>query len=312
MIDRRLHVLRMLRQHGTVTAAAHALHLTPSAVSQQLRSLASDLEVELLVPEGRRVRLTPAARVVLEHADRLRSGWERAQADLDAHRAGGRGPLRLSAFPSVLAALLPEVARQLQEENLTVEVVQADPDESLDLLLAGEIDLAVLEESPGVPPTADPRFERHALFDDPLELVVSSAHRLAARRAPVSLAETVDEPWIGGPSGGSFHQIELLACHQAGIAPTFVHRALDWSAYLAMIRAGLGVALMPRLAIDPSQPVRHLRLADDPMPIRRVLTCVRRGSGEQCNPRRLRDALAGAAPTPSSSGGAWCRGQRGS
>lgn len=295
MIDRRLHVLRMLRQHGTVTAAAHALHLTPSAVSQQLRSLAHDLDLELLVPEGRRVRLTPAAGVVLEHADRLHVEWERARADLDAHRAGGRGPLRLSAFPSVLAALLPEVVHQLHDEGLAVEVVQADPAESLDLLVAGEIDLAVLEASHAAPPTADPRFEQRELFDDPLELVVPPNHPLAARGSPVSLAAAVNEPWIGGPPGGSFHQIEQLACAQAGIAPTFVHRALDWSAYLAMIRAGLGVALMPRLAVDPSQPVHHLPLADHPMPVRRILTCVRRGSGEQFNVRRLRDALSKAA-----------------
>lgn len=285
----------MLRQHGTVTAAAHALHLTPSAVSQQLRTLARDLDLELLAPEGRRVRLTPAARVVLEHADRLRTEWELAQADLDAHRTGHRGPLRLSAFPSVLTALLAEVAHRVREQGLGLEVVQADPAESLDLLMAGEIDLAVLEASPATPATADPRFEQRQLFDDPLELVVPLGHRLTAGDAPVALAEAVDEPWIGGPLGGSFHRIELLACAQAGIAPTFVHRALDWSAYLAMIGAGLGVALMPRLAIDPSQPVHRLPLADEPMPVRRILTCVRRGSGEQFTVRRLREALASAA-----------------
>jgi DNA-binding transcriptional LysR family regulator len=295
MIDHRLHVLRMVRQHGTVTAAAHALHLTPSAVSQQLRSLARDLDVDLLAPQGRRVRLTPAAEVVLQHADRLHADWERARADLDAHRVGGRGPLRLSAFPSVLAALLPEVVHQLHGDGLTVEVVQADPAESLDLLVAGEVDLAVLEASPTTPATADPRFEQDELFDDPLELVVPLGHHLAASVRPVALADAVDEPWIGGPAGGSFHQIELLACAQAGIAPTFVHRALDWSAYLAMVRAGLGVALMPRLAIDPSQLVRHLPLSDTPMPTRRILTCVRRGSAGQHNMRRLRDALAVAA-----------------
>lgn len=295
MIDRRLHVLRMLRQHGTVTAAARALHLTPSAVSQQLRTLARDLDLELLAPEGRRVRLTPAADVVLEHADRLRTEWERAQADLDAHRAGDRGPLRLSAFPSVLAALLPEVMSRLRDDGFSLEVVQADPAESLDLLVAGEIDLAVLEATPATPATADPRFEQQELFDDPLELVVPATHPLAAGGSPVTLAEAVDEPWIGGPPEGSFHQIELLACAQAGITPMFVHQALDWSAYLAMIRAGLGVALMPRLAIDPSQPVHHLRLADEPMPTRRVLTCVRRGSADQVTVRRLRDALVTAA-----------------
>jgi DNA-binding transcriptional LysR family regulator len=291
MIDHRLHVLRMVRQHGTVTAAAHALHLTPSAVSQQLRSLARELDVDLLAPQGRRVRLTPAAEVVLQHADRLHADWERARADLDAHRTGDRGPVRLSAFPSVLAALLPAVAERLRGQGLGLEVVQADPAESLDLLLAGRIDLAVLEAGPATPPTSDPRFESRELFDDPLELVVPTTHPLA-RRARVALAAAADEPWIGGPPGGSYHQIERLACAQAGIDPTFVHRALDWSAYLALIRAGLGIALMPRLAIDPAQPVRSLALTDQPMPTRRVLTCVRRGSAEQHLVRRLREALS--------------------
>src|SRR4051812_42787370 len=83
MIDlRRLRVLRVLAEHGTVTAAAAALHLTPSAVSHQLRQLGRDLDVDLLSHEGRNVRLTPAARVLLEHADVLNAQWERAKADL--------------------------------------------------------------------------------------------------------------------------------------------------------------------------------------------------------------------------------------
>ena len=135
MIDRRLHVLRMVRQHGTVTAAAAALHLTPSAVSQQVRSLARDLDVELLQPVGRRVRLTRAAEVVLDHADRLHAQWEQARAELDAHRRGDVGEVRLSAFPSALAALLGPAVATLRagDPPLSVVVVQADPAEARSL-----------------------------------------------------------------------------------------------------------------------------------------------------------------------------------
>lgn len=296
MIDRRLHVLRMVRQHGTVTAAAAALHLTPSAVSQQLRSLARDLGVDLLRPQGRGVRLTPEAQVLLHHADALYARWEEARGDLDAYRHGDRGPLRVCGFPSVLAALLPSATEHLRARApaLRLQVVQADPGESLDLLVAGEADLALLEVSAATPATVDERVEQEQLFDDPLQLAVPADHPLAGRDA-VALADAIDEPWVGGPANGSYHQIEVLTCSQAGFTPDFVHRALDWSAYLAIVGAGLGVALVPGLAVPFSDRVRALRLTDRPTPNRRIVTCVRRGSGDQPAIARLREALATSA-----------------
>lgn len=295
MIDRRLHVLRMVRQHGTVTAAASALHLTPSAVSQQVRALARDLDVELLAPRGRGVRLTPAAEILLDHADRLYAGWEQAQADLDAHRLGDRGPVWLYGFPSALAAWLPAVAEQLAQGDppLALHVVQADPVESLDRLIAGDADLAILEASTLVYATTDERFEQEALVEDPLMLVVPVDHPLAGQDA-VALADAVDADWVGGPVDGSYHRIALHACQQAGFTPRFVHRALDWSAYLAVVEAGLGVALLPRLAVPATDGVRRLTLTDRPAPARRILTCVRRGSGHRPAIRRLRHALRAA------------------
>ena len=298
MIDRRLHVLRMVRQHGTVTAAAGALHLTPSAVSQQVRALARELGVDLLRPQGRGVRLTPEAEVLLAHADAMYAQWEQARADLDAYGQGDLGPVRLCGFPSALAALLPAAVAALRAEapDVSVRVVQADPAASLDLLVAGEVDLALLEASAATPATVDERFAQDALFDDPLRLVVPAGHPLTARGA-VALEDAVDEPWVGGPPGGSYHQIEMLACSQAGFTPNLVHRALDWSAYLALVRAGLGVALLPRLALPADDRIRALALTNQPMPTRRVLTCVRRGSADQPGLARLRRALvASAAP----------------
>lgn len=294
MLDRRLHVLRVVRQSGTVTAAAAALHLTPSAVSQQVRGLARELDVELLHQVGRGVRLTPAAEVLLAHADQLAADWERARADLADHRRGHVTRLGLCGFPSALAALLPDVVTSLQEDpELTLQVVQADPAECLERLVAGSSDLAILEATRVVPSTVDERFEVEELFDDPLWLVVPPGHELA-REAEVPLDAAAAEAWICGPPEGSYHRIELDACRRAGFEPHVAHRTVDWSAYLALVEAGLGVALMPGLAIPPGRAAVSVRLADTPSPSRRVLTCVRRGSGGHPAIRRLREALAGA------------------
>lgn len=292
MIDRRLHVLRMIRQHGTVTAAARALHLTPSAVSQQVRGMAGELHVDLLQPSGRGVSLTPAAEILLEHADRLYAEWERARAALEAHHLGERGPLRLCGFPSALAALLPSAAARLRQDGppLQLVVVQADPADSLDKLLAGDADLAILEADTASPSATDGRFDQELLFDDPLQLLVPDDHHLA-RHDEVALADAAEEDWVGGPIGGSYHQIELLTCHRAGFTPRFRHRALDWSAYVAVVEAGLGVALLPRLAVRPTGRTRSLPLGDTPAPTRRLLTCVRRGSADNPAITRLREAL---------------------
>lgn len=295
MLDRRLQVLRMVRQHGTVTAAAEALHLTPSAVSQQIRGLARELDVELFQQVGRGVRLTPAAEVLLVHADRLAAEWERARTELADHRHGQLARVGLCGFPSALAALLPGVVGQLRSPPETyVDVVQADPSECLDRLVAGVSDLAILEAGPVLPSTVDERFEIRPLFDDPLWLVVPPGHRLA--RAPaVALRDAADEGWVCGPPDGSYHQIELDACRRAGFEPRPAHRAMDWATYLAIVETGLGVALMPGLAIPPARTAVSIRLTDTPSPSRRVLTCVRRGSSDQPAIRRLREALTVAA-----------------
>ncbi|MGH3425317.1 MAG: LysR family transcriptional regulator, partial [Nocardioidaceae bacterium] len=113
MIDSRLHVLRVLAARGTVTATAKALNYTPSGVSHQLRSLAADLGVTLLTHHGRGVRLTPAARILLSHADELYARWEEIRAALAASGDEGGGLFRICGFSTAAAALLPSVATHL-------------------------------------------------------------------------------------------------------------------------------------------------------------------------------------------------------
>ncbi|WP_137121141.1 LysR family transcriptional regulator [Segeticoccus rhizosphaerae] len=283
MIDPRLHVLRVLAERGTVTAAAEALNYTPSAVSHQLRSLARDLAVTLLVHEGRGVRLTPAAQILVAHADELYTRWEEMRADVQRGSDQELGTLRLSGFSTGAAALLPYAAKTVcaQRPRLTVQIIEADPEECFDLLLTGDADIAVVVATDSLPPSIDPRFDQRPLLDDPLDLLVPADHRLAGWSS-VPLEEAADELWIGDRPGRPHHQLVLTACASAGFTPAIVHHVAEWDTGAALVGAGFGVALVPRLARLPSgYPVARVPLRGDPSPARHILTAVRRGSRGQ-------------------------------
>jgi DNA-binding transcriptional LysR family regulator len=281
MIDlRRLHVLRMLDEHGTVTAAAAALYLTPSAVSQQIRLLGQDLGIELLERVGRGVRLTPAARVLVGHADRLYADWEHVLAEASAAPAGGA--LRICGFSTALAALLAPAAASLRDTPppLAVELTEAGNAECFTLLLAGAADIAVVLPAPDAPPRDDPRFDQQPLLHDPFDLVVPADHPLGSADA-VDLTAAADEAWIGADRGDD-SAIVMAACSAAGFAPRIAHSTEGWNAAVALVAHGFGVCLMPRLATIPGHNrVVRIPLRGTPAPSRTVLTCVRRGSRGQ-------------------------------
>ncbi|QWF78633.1 LysR family transcriptional regulator [Amycolatopsis sp. CA-230715] len=280
MIDlRRLQVLRVLAASGTVTAAARELHLTPSAVSQQLRLLAAELDVDLLSHEGRRVRLTPAALALLGHADELYADWERARADLARYRGGGVGGiLRVCGVSSAIAALVAPAARALRAEDITVTVVEEETKTCFDRLLSGEAEIAVVLPTPDVPPIDDTRFSRHVLLDDPQDLLVPSDHALCGR-AEVELADAAGESWIVKTRDNDTYQLLLAACAAAGFTPRIGPGVKEWFAVSALVSSGLGVCLLPRMVPVPAEhAVTRLPLHRTPRPSRRIAAYVRRGS----------------------------------
>ncbi len=297
MIDPRLHVLRMVASRGTVTAAAKALNYTPSAVSHQLRALARELGVTLLVQEGRGIRLTPAARILLSHADELYTRWEQIRAELAATGGEGLGTLRLCGFSTAAAALLPQVALQLHavHPETVVQIIEADPEECFDLLLADKADVAVVVATSSLPPSVDPRFDQEPLLDDPLDVLLPADHPLAARGS-VDLEETAGEPWILDRPRSPYHQLVLAACADAGFTPSIAHRATEWETGAALVAAGLGISLIPRLARLPAgYPVARVPLSGDPSPARHILTGVRNGSAGHPDIALALDALRSAA-----------------
>lgn len=281
MMDRRLHVLRVVAQLGTLTAAAHSLHLTPSAVSQQLRGLAHDLDITLLEPDGRRVRLTSAAQALLRHADDLAARWEQARGELHSYRQWAGGVLRLGGFPSSLDMLVIPAAQRLRadEPRLDVRIVQVETADALDRLLVEEVDIAVVMPHVAVPSVDDARVEQQPLLDDPLDLIVPSDHPLATRDT-VALEELAQESWILAARGAcDQHDLVTMACMAAGFTPKIVHQVMDWPLVTSLVGRGFGVSLKPRLVPAPADlPVRAIPLAGPTAPRRRIRACVRRGT----------------------------------
>ncbi|MET9778502.1 LysR family transcriptional regulator [Streptomyces sp. NPDC006367] len=276
---RKLQILRTLRDRGTVTATAEALHMTPSAVSQQLTNLSRRLGVELLQAHGRRVRLTDAARLVLRHADAVFEQLERADADLTAHVHGEAGEVRVGAFSTAVPALVVPAVTALRAERpgVTVRVRETEAQEAYELLAARDVDLA-LTLAAQAPPPADPRFTRVPLLADPLDVALPRDHPLASS-AGLRLADLAAEPWIFGGSG-PWSDITRAACEAAGFRPHQGHSAAGWTAILAMVEAGMGVALVPRMAAVPRDGVAMRDLHAD-RPVRHVVAAVRKGAGER-------------------------------
>lgn len=291
MIDSKLKVLQLVAHHGTVTAAATALHYTPSAVSYQLRQLADELGVELLTQHGRGIQLTAAARTVLRHADALHAQAERAYAELASITEEPSGSFTLCGFSTAATHLLPPAAAALRERypHLRVRVIEAEPDRCFDLLLAGEADLALVINTADTPSTADERFDQQPLLDDPLDLVVPSRHRLTELPA-VTLADAADEPWIVGRPESTYHDLVRAACMAAGFTPNIAHYADEWDTGTALVAHHFGIILVPRLARLHDRAVVRIPLRGEPAPARRILAATRLG-------RRDHPALAASLAT---------------
>ncbi len=299
MIDlRRVQVLRVVHHVGTVTAAARSLHLTPSAVSQQLRGLAREVGVELLVPDGRGVRLSPAAHALIRHADELSARWETARGELADCAEWAGGTLTVSGFPSSLDMVVaPAVADlRVREPRLQVRIVEAETADAFERVLAGEVDVAVIVPNLQGPPTEDPRFEQAPLLDERQDLLVPVGHELAGQ-SETTLDAAAQEPWIlAAPGSCDQYELALVACAAAGFRPTVAHEAREWAAVAALVAHGFGVSLVPRFVRIPGElPLVRVPLCEGTTPRRRLLTCVRRGSGDQPAIARGLDALGGAA-----------------
>ncbi|MFF5188266.1 LysR family transcriptional regulator [Streptomyces sp. NPDC000345] len=294
---RRLTVLRELQRRGSLARTAQALHLTPSAVSQQLAALARELGVPLTERDGRGVRLTGQARVLLAHADVIAAQLERARADLAAYTEGGRGTVTVGCFSSGILGLLPATLRALRERlpRLRVDVVEAEPPDLFTALDGGQVDVAVAVDFAAAPPHTDRRYTRENLLTDVLDVALPPGHPLADRAA-VPLRELAAEPWIVGGAMSCCGAVTRSVCAAAGFTPDIRHDIGDWAALAALVEAGAGVALVPRL-VRPLHVHRALALrpAEGEPPSRNVFVAVRAGAEGDPVLGAVREELRAAA-----------------
>lgn len=299
---RHLKTLRALADHGTVNAAAGALHLTPSAVSQQLTALSKATGCTLLERRGRRVALTEPALVLLDHADAILERYELVEADLRAYQDSGIRRLRVSAVPTAIAGFLATAVARLTAEHpgWHIEVEDAESEDSLVRLLDQGTDAAVVMVAPNRPLLSDRRIALEPLVTDPYYAVLPAGHRLAGR-ARIDLADLAGDPWIRSCRRTSCHEVVEAACAAAGFQPGGSHFASDFLAAMALVSCGLGVTLTPRLGLPPVLPptVRVLPLGRGAA-ARRISLATRRGDSRPELLRTLREeartAVAAALP----------------
>jgi DNA-binding transcriptional LysR family regulator len=258
----RLRILYAIDAHGSVSAAADVLRVTTSAISQQMGKLERETGQQLLTRSGRGVRLTDAGRLLSGHAERILSMVELARADLEAHRGAAVGQLAIAAFPTAARGLLPQALSVLRTEHpqLRPQLAEMEPDSAVPGLARGDIDLAVVLDWYNKPLPLPEGLARVPLLDDVADVAVPRDHPLADR-TEAGLEEFAEDEWIAWPSGEFCHEWLLFTLRGKGVEPRIAHTAAEHPTQLALVDAGLGVAVTPRLGRGPvPDGVRIVRL----------------------------------------------------
>ncbi|MFZ7087823.1 LysR family transcriptional regulator [Curtobacterium sp. RRHDQ10] len=298
-----LRVLRALADAGSITGAATALGSSQPAVSQQLQRAEARLGQPLALRGPRGITLTDAGRLLAGHAVHVDAALAAAREELDALGGLARGRVRLAGFPTASSTLVPDVLARLSRTapGLDVSYVEVEPPEAAAMLQEGEVDLALTFTYVGEEQRPEPSLRSRPIGTDPLVLVtpVDGVHRSGGddrtggtapdptvgtsavgqvrTDGPVDLAAHRDSRWIGGCPRCRGHL--LASCRASGFAPDIVLETDNASAVLGLVGAGLGVALLPRLALASSIVPATVRIDPvDDLLARRIEVTVVRGT----------------------------------
>jgi len=274
MLDvRRMRVLREVAQRGSFSAAAEALSFTQSAISQQIAALEREAGAVLVQRSARGVRLTEAGEALVRHADVILARLAEAEAELEAIAGLRGGRLRMAAFESAGATIMPLAIARFRARHPAVELSLSllEPEDSVPLLRTGELDIALtfdVRDRSG----AEDGIERTYLLEDPMYLVLPADHPLASKPDP-RLSDLAADAWIGGPSDCECNRLIYRACAAAGYDPRIAFETDDYTAVQGFVAAGVGVSLIAALgltsvrddivvrSLGPETPVRHIHAA---------------------------------------------------
>ena len=269
--------LRAVATHGSVVAAADALGFTPSAVSQQVKRLERQTGVPLLERVGRGVMLTRHGRHLVDAGARLLADLEEVEAGLHRQAGAVAGRLRLTAFSTAMRGLVAPVVRRLHDEHpdLLLALTEREPWDTVDLVASGQTDLGVVHSWGDVPLAFPDHLATTPLASDVADVIVPLDHPLAAR-ARVSPHDLVDEGWIATPEGTICRQWLTRMYDGTGRLPRIAHTSMEFDSHLALVRAGLGIALVPRLGRQALPEDLVAMPAHDPVPTRDIVAVHRR------------------------------------
>ena len=258
-------------ERGSFSSAADELGLTQSAVSQHVAALEREIGLRLVQRGTRPAELTEAGHVLARHGRAINARLDGAEQEL-AEVAGRRtGRLRFGSFPTALTTFVPAALARLRGEwpALALTVVDDHMQRLLPRLIDGELDLAVVYDHDVLPEAAAGRLRRVPLFDDAYRAVLPPGHRLA-RHDAVGLVDLAEEAWVGGHTGSAWFRIVRHACRGAGFEPRTSLGSDDYRAVQAFVAAGLGVAVIPGLAVVNATPGVEVRRLRTGAPVRRI------------------------------------------
>jgi DNA-binding transcriptional LysR family regulator len=289
MLDlKRLALLRELKLRGTISEVARSLTYSPSSVSQQLSILESEIGVPLLVKSGRRVRLTPAAELLVEHTTGLLERIELLESELATFGRTASGTVRLAVFQSAALGIIPQALTLLAAEHptLRVEITQREPESALAAVWAREFDLVIAEQYPGHAAPRSEELDREPLCDDQI--------RLGAPTASVrSLSDARYLAWVMEPRGTASRHWAEQTCRIAGFEPDVRFETADLQAHIRLVESGHAVALLPDLVWGTRRPtIRVVELEGRPR--RQVFTSARRSGSTGAAITAAREVLARA------------------
>jgi DNA-binding transcriptional LysR family regulator len=304
MIDvRRLRVLSELAATGSFSEAGHALRITQSAASQHIAALEREVGLSLVERGTRPVALTEAGFALMRHATGIFARLETAEQELGEIAGRRAGRLRFGTFPTALATIMPLAFASFRRRHpdVTLTVVDDHLQRLLPRLAAQELDLALIYEHDVLTEVAAQDLDRVPLLDDVYQAVLPPGHHLARRRQ-LTLTNLRDEPWIGGAPTSAWYRITTDACRRAGFTPHADYASDDHIAVQALVAAGLGVSVIPGLALVHPVPGVAIRTLASGAPVRRISAARPRdgysGAAIDAMLDSLKDAAAASAGAP--------------
>jgi DNA-binding transcriptional LysR family regulator len=299
MLDlHRLKALHAVAVYGSVGAAAEALMVTPSAISQQIAKLERETGSTLIERNGRGVKLTDAAGLLAEHAERILALVETAEADFEALRGTVVGRLTMAAFPTAARGLLPIALKELKQRHPELDLVlyEREPDRQIREVARGELDLALVQDWMNRPMAIPDGLSRATLLDDVADVVIPVDHPLADRRE-IDLADLHGERWVSSSPGTICHDWLIFTLRTAGLEPEITCMADEYPTQIALVAAGHGCAIVPRLGRDflPAQ-VRAVPVR--PRPTRRIFAIWRTDAARRPAIRAAVEVLRQMSPSP--------------